>query len=621
MEKETTLIRTSGHIICIFISFVYFAMIDFQWKEYDKAKQVKYSKNFNKIKPKSAHYLSTPVIINNFNQTESLQPLLDWLRRLKLDNIYLIDNHSTLPEIREYYEQLQLRVFYLDENLGPHALWRSNISELFCHNYYIYTDSDILPIAECPTNFLAHFYQLLDSHLFVTKVGFGLIRHDLPDSYPFKADVIQHELTMTTPAQEFEHGYFSHLGTTFALYKPHTAGGFNMPAIRTKFPYLIKHLGWYSDPNRLRETEKFYYQNLQYLTKWTLPYLKFLTSRRPIIYHSLNDFFGCIYSLSENNKINSPNIYVRTGRRSLLDIFVEAAEKSYRSILILNPNLQLVSDWKTQFEQVDNSWKILNLSNNLSNFAIGFDNSTFAPIISLLTNNCQSYFVHEQQILAHEQQILINLIRQQSDSHVKTFQPPLFLPNSSNLTVSPVNSNNIILLIGDDWPSSLRCPLAQWLKNNQTNQIIFLSQEPIISNELLVQYPQQTQIRQMDIDPVKLVHHPNLLPAKSILQPQLPDELVNNPLTQIKIGLTVYQIVKQLPKPILIICQEEGLTGYFVTCVFPDVKLMNYRMEREKEPEVTVGQILNQTYQVATDFHSEGEITINWLNDFLEQNK
>lgn len=605
--------------------------MDFQWKEYEKAKHVKYSKNFSKVKSKTNHYLSTPVIINNFNQTNSLLPLIQWLKRAKLDNIYLIDNHSTLPGIKDYYDSLNLRVFYLEENLGPNALWRSNLSELFCQDYYIYTDSDILPISECPLDFLQHFYHLLDAHLFISKVGFGLTIHDLPDHYPFKTNIIENELKVTAKNQEFEHGYFSSLGTSFALYKPRTAGGFNLPAIRTKFPYLIKHLGWYSHPYQLRDEEKFYYQNVRYLTKWTLPYLQFLTKDQHLICHSLNDFFGCVYifspslsdSLAIQTYLKQQNIYTKVSP-SLLGIFVESLEKSYRSILILGTNLQPIADLKLRFqdqlEKLDQmippnqSWKILNLSfpngwlkhnsdNLLSDIAIGFHYSVFQPIISVFQNITDT----------NQSTVLLNIL-EHSKSHIITFQSPLMVPNLSNVsteltTILP--NTQTILVVGEKLPGPFSRSIKQWLNENSTNQITLFGNQ--IESAFINLYPNQIKHYHLDTQPIKLSNLHPLNLKLPILNPLLPDSLGNEPLTQVRIGFNVYQMIKthQIQKPTLILCDETGLYGYFITCIFPGVPVVNHRELTMSENKTPINKILDTTFRLATTFHSNLNLDFN----------
>ncbi len=63
----------------------------------------------------------------------------------------------------------------------------------FRNDYFVYTDSDMVPVDECPDDFLDFFLQTLKKHRLAQKVGFSLKIDDIPDCYAMKDTVISEE--------------------------------------------------------------------------------------------------------------------------------------------------------------------------------------------------------------------------------------------------------------------------------------------------------------------------------------------------------------------------------------------------------------------------------------------
>lgn len=212
--------------------------------------------------------MSTPILVNNFNRLSCLKRLVDALRMRGYENIYVIDNSSTYEPLLDYYDSERLRVFYLSENVGYLALWRTGVGAHFVGNYYVYTDSDIEPTPECPGDFIEHFAHALNRHIGIDKVGFGLKIDDLPRHYALRDSVIEHEKQFLTST--LEPGlYRAPIDTTFALYRPGAAGGSWLQCLRTGEPYVARHLPWYEDSACPTEEEKYYRQTTQTSTHWT----------------------------------------------------------------------------------------------------------------------------------------------------------------------------------------------------------------------------------------------------------------------------------------------------------------------------------------------------------------
>jgi hypothetical protein len=216
-----------------------------------------------------ADYKRIPVIINNFNRLDTMIQLIDSLEKRGYSNIFIIDNLSTYPPLLEYYDTCRYTVFRLDRNIGMNALWGSGLYKRFINDYFVYTDSDMVPIEECPDDFLLFFLQTLKSHKLAQKVGFSLKIDDLPDCYAMKDIVISVEKEYFRYQHE-ELLYWAPIATTFALYRPRAKrihGNYYIEMYRTAYPYMARHLPWYMDSKNPDE-ENMYYMNQKLVATW-----------------------------------------------------------------------------------------------------------------------------------------------------------------------------------------------------------------------------------------------------------------------------------------------------------------------------------------------------------------
>ena len=225
---------------------------------------------FKKQKQKLLTYCrNIPIIINNRNRLTYLQQLINSLEKRGYNNIFIIDNASNYVPLLDYYNALPYKVFKLNKNVGHYALWDTNIYEQFKNDYYVYTDSDIELTEECPDDFMVLLYILINKYRTIKKVGFSIKIDDLPDYYPFKKEVLEWETKFHIKKKE-KLAYWADIDTTFALYKPNSFRGKQMfKALRTNYPYQIRHLPWYENHQTLTEEQKYYYQNIQTSTYWS----------------------------------------------------------------------------------------------------------------------------------------------------------------------------------------------------------------------------------------------------------------------------------------------------------------------------------------------------------------
>lgn len=209
-----------------------------------------------------------PVLINNFNRLNYLSQQINWLESQGIQNIFIIDNDSTYEPLVDYYSKTPHNVIKLKYNVGYLSPWETVIHDNFRDRPYIYTDSDIVPVVECPNDWLDKFFYYLDKYSEIQKVGFGLKIDDLPDSYKNKYRVIKDEQQFWV--SEVEKDLFdAPIDTTFALYRPHARGGYWEKAYRTGGDYVARHLPWYADSENPTAEDLFYSQSAKTSTYWT----------------------------------------------------------------------------------------------------------------------------------------------------------------------------------------------------------------------------------------------------------------------------------------------------------------------------------------------------------------
>jgi hypothetical protein len=214
-------------------------------------------------------FKSIPIIINNRNRYSCLLRLIAFLKQNGYHNIYIIDNASTYPPLLDFYKKCECKIFYLSENVGYLALWETDIYKEFVGHYYVYTDPDVVPIDECPDDFIQYFFKILKSRPFAQKVGFSLQINDIPECYNKKEDVIKHEKQFWV--KKNGNYYFAAIDTTFALYRPWAKGpaNFYYEHIRTDYPYTARHLPWYVDSSNLSSEDIYYLNNVKSSTHWS----------------------------------------------------------------------------------------------------------------------------------------------------------------------------------------------------------------------------------------------------------------------------------------------------------------------------------------------------------------
>lgn len=209
-----------------------------------------------------------PIIINNRNHVSYLKRLIASLEKRGYKNIYIIDNNSDYPPLIAYYEETPYHVFKLNQNVGFCALWDTSIFDFFKDQYYVYTDSDLEIVGECPRDFMIVLHYLI-SRYSLGKVGLSLAIDDLPEYFVNRAEVIAWEQQFQINKVE-KLAYAAHVDSTFALYRPNSFGYAGMiSSFRTSYPYSAQHLPWYENTLNLTEEQRYYYQNAKTSSHWS----------------------------------------------------------------------------------------------------------------------------------------------------------------------------------------------------------------------------------------------------------------------------------------------------------------------------------------------------------------
>jgi predicted O-methyltransferase YrrM len=198
--------------------------------------------------------VSIPIFITCRDRLEPLKELVNFLERAGHERLFLIDNDSAHEPLLEYLATSPHRVIRMKHNGGSLVLWEADIlGDLGVQGRFVLSDPDVVPITECPLDVVEYLGEVLDRYPDRVKAGLGLRIDDLPSHYRFKDQVI------TWESQFWERPlaprlYDAAVATTLALYKGPKSAEF-APALRTGYPYLLRHWPWYVDESAVPEDE------------------------------------------------------------------------------------------------------------------------------------------------------------------------------------------------------------------------------------------------------------------------------------------------------------------------------------------------------------------------------
>ncbi|HYX50409.1 MAG TPA: hypothetical protein VE843_11740, partial [Ktedonobacteraceae bacterium] len=224
-----------------------------------------------KVTRRTLHDL--PIFVISFNHLTHLKTIVQFFQTLGARNVNIIDNNSTYQPLLDYFKIAPYKVHRLEANYGHMALFESPLfKEVIDSSYFVLTDPDILPVPECPEDFLCVFIDILFRHPMKNKVGFSLRIDDLPQHYDLRENVIAWESRFYTQALAHDNItiYDAPIDTTFALYRPRREWRTRdfYAALRVGAPYTARHLPWYSDLRNLSDEELFYKRAAAGVSNW-----------------------------------------------------------------------------------------------------------------------------------------------------------------------------------------------------------------------------------------------------------------------------------------------------------------------------------------------------------------
>lgn len=204
--------------------------------------------------------MKIPIIINNRNRLSTLSAQIEWFKDLNVQ-IYILDNNSTYEPLLKYYKEIKdyIKIIYLNKNIGHKALyeWKGHLD--FKERYFIYTDSDIIPLKTCPKDLVEYLMNAKIKYSTKNKVGISLEINDLPDHFSLKQEVIKWESQYWK--NKIDNFWIANIDTTLAMYDNKSKISTNHSienCLRSDYPYVGKHEPWYLDTNLLNEEEKYY---------------------------------------------------------------------------------------------------------------------------------------------------------------------------------------------------------------------------------------------------------------------------------------------------------------------------------------------------------------------------
>ncbi len=215
-------------------------------------------------------FKSIPIYINNRDRYTYLKDLIIWLDNNGFTNYYVIDNNSTFQETLNYYtSELKDKVIYLNQNVGHWAIWNKLIYLKHPFSFYVYTDSDIIPVLKDHPDLFRDLYNALRSNSFALKSGSAITIADIPDFHSKKSEILKHENSYWQNEIE-ENIYKAGVDTTLALYMPlwHGVGRWSTH-LRIAGNCLIKHQPWYINDKIADKENDYYVAHAKTATHWT----------------------------------------------------------------------------------------------------------------------------------------------------------------------------------------------------------------------------------------------------------------------------------------------------------------------------------------------------------------
>lgn len=211
-----------------------------------------------------------PIFVISYNRLSYLKNFIECMEKRGKNDIIIIDNASTYQPLQEYYKTIEHEVIYMDDNYGHTVFNDLPQFDKYKNDFYIVTDPDVIPVDECPADFIDRFFDLLEKYPHIKKVGFSLRLDDIPSDSILGEDAKRLEEEANRIFCKRDDCFISSIDTTFALYPPKQLKSMQLipytySGMRTAYPYQAKHLPWYKKANEIT-VEDIYYS--QHKSRW-----------------------------------------------------------------------------------------------------------------------------------------------------------------------------------------------------------------------------------------------------------------------------------------------------------------------------------------------------------------
>lgn len=216
-----------------------------------------------------------PIVILNRDRLVPMVHLVESLHKKNYTNIIIIDNQTTYEPTLEWYKNSGVEVFY---NNIPETLYDTGTLHRLAvdvkhprfvdllKDYYVFTDSDVVPVDEIPDNFLEHMFELCEEFKGIHKIGLGVKIDDLLEDNPQTPQFLNYEKDFWSDNRRIPHPkyelYKAPIDTGFALYTPNSAAGWSDNSIRMAGDYMMRHYPFYYYLDRLPDDEFYYLKHL-----------------------------------------------------------------------------------------------------------------------------------------------------------------------------------------------------------------------------------------------------------------------------------------------------------------------------------------------------------------------
>jgi hypothetical protein len=204
--------------------------------------------------------INYPVILTNMNRLSTCKKMVDDLFKLNGNSrITIIDNASTYPPLLDWYDTMKndINIIYNQKNEGPWAFFYGGTFSNIEDEIYIYSDADLELNPNMPYNWQEIMIDYINKY--GRKASLVLRIDDIPDSYEFKSNIINHQGVCWYESGETD-VYRAITDMTFSMDKK--SNGHRYESMRLGGDFACRHIPWYIDFNNISDEEIYYLEHI-----------------------------------------------------------------------------------------------------------------------------------------------------------------------------------------------------------------------------------------------------------------------------------------------------------------------------------------------------------------------